>query len=379
MKIAIVRGDFASPWELQNFRYLTERHKLTLFTGLQPVADISKLDWLEVVKLPSPVDLNFGQVSRFTMALLNRIFVDAHYLLGLEKRLKGFDVVHCAETYYSYTQQGIQAKKLGYVKKVVSTVWENIPFNNENISGRKNYIINSFSNVDCFLAVTNGAKQALIAEGCPRGKISVLMPGVDQSIFCPHKTTHFKNIFKNKKVKLLFVGRLVPEKGITELLGIFSNLQKILNEIELVVVGTGPLKDKITGEGVKFIGQVSYEDMPKIFSICDIFVHYPIGSPTWQEQYGMVLIEAMATGLPVVSLDMGSIHEVVGDGGLVTNQEEMQETLLQLIIDKQKRNKLSNAAINRAQKNYNSLNYGQHVEAVYKRVLREAKGKHSSS
>src|SRR5581483_1784343 len=104
-----------------------------------------------VVKLPSPMDLpDFP----YKMPILNRIFTDAHYLLGLEENLKGYDLVHTAETYFHYTQQAIEAKQKGQVKKVIATVLENIPFNNEGIWGRKEFKSNARENLDHMIALT---------------------------------------------------------------------------------------------------------------------------------------------------------------------------------------------------------------------------------
>ena len=73
----------------------------------------------------------------YKMPILNRMFTDAHYLLGLEDRLKGFDLVHTAETYFRYTQQCLDAKKKGYVKKVIATVLETIRLTTKAFGGGK--------------------------------------------------------------------------------------------------------------------------------------------------------------------------------------------------------------------------------------------------
>ena len=363
MKIAIVRGDFASPSELQNFKPLSKKHQLVLFTGYRPVNDLSSLSWLKIVKLPSPVDLNIGPIARYLMAITNRLFTDAHVLFGLEEKLSGFDIAHCAETYYSYTQQCIRAKKLGYVKKVVSTVWENIPGNNEGISGRVQYKERSFANIDKFLTVTDGAKQVLTKEGCSKEKIISLKPGIDLEHFYKHQFVE-----KKGKVKLLFVGRLVPEKGILELIEIFSQLRLKYKNVEFNIVGDGPLKSKVKGPGINYLGKISYQNMPNLYSQNDMLVHYPVGSNTWQEQYGMVLVEAMACALPVVGLDQGSVKEIVGSGGIVVPKNKYITVLESVTKNKILLKNLSIKARKFALKNYNSLNYAKALEKIYQTV-----------
>lgn len=360
MKIAIIRGDFASVWELQNFKPLALKHKITLFTGLAPIADLSSLNWLKIQKLPSPVDLNFGKISHLKMAVLNRLFIDAHYLFGLEKKLQNYDIAYCAETYYSYTHQCLRARKLGYIKKIISIVWENIAHNNEGILGRKALKKRVIVGVDKFVAITDRAKEVLIAEGCDPAKIIRASPGVDLNHFRPLPKV------KCQKVKLLFVGRLVEEKGIRDILRIFKQINEKYPQTELVIVGDGPLKNEIKGGGINFLGSISYSEMPKIYSSCDIYVHYSKGSKTWVEQYGFTLIEAMVCGLPVVGLDCGSVKEVVGPGGLISDVKNFAKNLETLIKNKNKRIILGKIAISFARKNYDSYKYGQTLEKIFK-------------
>lgn len=160
MKVAIVRGKFLNQYEMQLFEKLPPRFQLTGFASLTPFHDRFSFP---VVKLPSPMDLpDFP----YKMQILNRLFIDAHYLWGLEEKLKGFDLVHSAETYYHYTQQGLNARKKGYVKKVIATVLENIPFNNEGIWGRKMFKARARRELDHIVALTHKTKDALIKEGC---------------------------------------------------------------------------------------------------------------------------------------------------------------------------------------------------------------------
>jgi len=362
MKIAVIRGDFASEWELQNFKSLSRSHELTLFTGLRPVSRLSGLDWLEIILLPSPVDLNIQGMTKYSMAISNRLFSDAHVLFGLERKLKGFDIAHCAETYFYFTQQCIRAKLIGNVKRVVSTVWENIPFNNEGIHGRKNFKKNSFKEIDHFLPVTQAASQALLKEGCDPQKTTVLNPGVDINRFRPMSAT-------NKNIRILVVSRLVPEKGILKIVNIFHEIKKKHNNIELVIAGSGPLKPKDS----TLLGQISYESMPSVYTSCNVFVHYPVGSNTWTEQYGMVLIEAMSCGLPVISLDRGSTKEVVGNGGLAVSEKDFPAALEKLIINKEYRITLGQKARQFASLHYDANLYSEKIEQIYEKVLHDKK------
>src|SRR5437773_10078470 len=116
MKVAIVRGKFLNKYEMQFFEPLARKFDITAFGSLTSYHDAFVFP---TVKLLSPMDIpDFP----YKMSILNRMFIDAHYLVGLEGKLRGFDLVHTAETYFHYTQQCLDAKKKGYVKKVIATV-----------------------------------------------------------------------------------------------------------------------------------------------------------------------------------------------------------------------------------------------------------------
>ncbi len=372
MKIALVRGDFAAPSEFVNFKPLLEKNEITIFTGRIPVWNLEKINGFKIIKLFSPVDLNFGKVSRMRMAILNRLFTDAHLLLGLEEKLKGYDIAHSAETYFRFTQQCINAKEKGFVKKVVSSVWENIPHNNEGIRGRKAYKTKAFEKIDLFLAITQGAKTALVKEGCSPAKILVLKPGIDLNVFKP---SSLKN--NEKEIILLFVGRLVEEKGVLEIVEMFKGLLREFPNIKLNISGTGPLYRTIDEQiknrklkSVELLGNVAFDQMPNVYRNSDIFVHYPIGSRTWVEQYGMVLVEALASGLAVLALDKGSIREVLGTGGVITDEKNFKTQLKRIIQDRSLRDKLKKKSRKYARDNYDSKDYAAKIEKIYNNLLR---------
>jgi len=377
MKLAIIRGDFASPWELQNFTPLCKSENVSLYTGLFPVSNLGSLTEFKIIKLLSPADINFGRVSRIKMAIVNRMFGDAHFLFGLENNLKKVDIAHCAETYFGFTQQAINAKRMGFVKRVVSTVWENIPFNNESIPERKKFKIRSYNNIDLFLAPTQGAKNALIAEGVSAKKIKVLQPGVDLSHFSKKNVIKYRNLTLNTNIKILFVGRLVEEKGIRDILNIYLEIKKEFPNIELIIVGNGPLSSLVTNtifenkdSNITWYPSISYDDMPKIYSISDIFIHNSKGSSTWLEQYGMVIIEALSCGLPIIALNKGSLPEIIGTAGLLANLvSDLKNNLIKLIQNEKIRENLSRKAVVLAKKKYDRNIYSNKLLIMYKKLL----------
>ncbi len=331
MKIAVVRGAFANPYELQNFEVLNKKFDVTVFASKENRFRVKPGMTLE--KLFSPYDY----MGRYARGVFNRLFVDSHHLFGLENSLKGFDIAHTAETYYGYTQQCLNAKRKGYIKKVVCTVWENIAFNNESIRGRKEFKKRAFAEVDLFLPVTQQAKEALIAEGCDSKKIQVLMPGIDLERFKPREIP--KQV-RDDTPTVLYVGRNVPEKGVSDL------------------------------SGVKIVSNTPYELMPEVYKDASILVLPSRETATWKEQYGMVLLEAMASGLPIVTTGTGAIREVVGDAGIYTDAKNLKNILEKLVTDKPERERRGKMSRSRAEKYFDRNIFTKKLEKIYERSLK---------
>lgn len=125
--------------------------------------------------------------------------------------------------------------------------------------------------------------------------------------------------FRDGKTNILFVGRLEKRKGLKYLLEAYSRLKWDLPDIRLIVVGPGqPDRDsyRILGarslRDVEFVGRVSYEDLARYYATADIFCSPATGA----ESFGIVLLEAMASGRPVVA------SEIEGYRGIVTHDQE---------------------------------------------------------
>jgi len=362
MKISIIRGAFLNPFELQNYYSLKDKYGIISISSKHPIS--SAID-LPLIKLWSPTDLpNFP----FKYPILNRIFIDAQKLGNLEKVIKGSDIVHVAETYFGYTHQAIMAKRRGLIRRIVSTVWEVIPFNNEGIKGRKKYKKLAYENIDRFIAVTEKAKEALIKEGVKPEKISVVNMGIDLKKFHPRLLKK-----QNKDINILCVARLVPEKGIDDLLEAFLAIREKNPKVKLTFVGSGPLKKELIGYKNVFVKSLPYQQIQKEYQRADIFCLPSRETKTWGEQYGMSLLEAMACGLPIVTTNSGAIPEVVGDVALISphsNAKELKTNLEKLIYNENLRHSLSIAGRQRAVEKYDHRKTGKQIEEIYCKLVR---------
>ncbi|HEU5173504.1 MAG TPA: glycosyltransferase family 4 protein [Gemmatimonadaceae bacterium] len=113
--------------------------------------------------------------------------------------------------------------------------------------------------------------------------------------------------------RMLFVGRLEPRKGFRVAVDAFAELGERYDDLRLVVVGDGPQRAQIRRlprglrERVDMMGRVSHDAMPTYHAASDVFV----APATGRESFGIILVEAMAAGLPVVASDLPGYREVV--------------------------------------------------------------------
>ena len=349
-KVAIVRGKFLNRYEMQFFEPLVDRYDITAFGSLTPYHDKFVFP---VVKLPSPLDLpDFP----YKMPMLNRLFIDAHYLLGLEEKLQGFDLVHTAETYFHYTQQCLNVKT-----RVVATVLENIPFNNEGIWGRKAFKKRAREELDHIIALTQKTKNALLAEGADPKKITIISHFVDTKRFTPAP-------YRKSVRTILFCGRLEEYKGVFDFVAMTSRLPKT---IRFLIVGEGSQKDKLRRPRVE-LRSVSYDDMPKIYREADIFIAPSKPTPTWQEQYSTVLLEAQASGLPIVTTKTGGIPENIGNAGIVVEPgdvDALTRAVQRFISDPMLRREYADRARKRAVLVHDIHIGAKKLDTIYQKVL----------
>jgi glycosyltransferase involved in cell wall biosynthesis len=183
---------------------------------------------------------------------------------------------------------------------------------------------NVLKRADVVLAVSNALKHEIIATGVSgiADKTRISWNSVDVDKFSTDKNDSFKNENKlTDKPVVLFVGNLIKRKNVESLL----EAKKIAcSDYYLVVVGDGPLfkklRKKVEDENIRdviFTG--SRNDVENIIPSCDVLV-----LPSFSESFGLVLIEALACGKPVIGSNVGGITEIITDDvGLLVNPEKI--------------------------------------------------------
>lgn len=369
-KVAIVRGKFLNKYELQFYEPLARKYDMMGIGSKTCFHDDYRFP---VIKLFSPVDLPYFP---YKMPILNRLFIDANYLFGLENEINGFDIAHSAETYYHYTIQCLNAKKKGLVKKVIVSVFENIPFAGEGIWGRKSFKKRVFNEADHIIAVSNKTKKALLFEGCLENKISVVTQHIDTKLFHPPHTKH------NKQITILFTGRLEIYKGVFDFVKAAKIILKnkpLSSRIKFMMVGQGSqkssliyLENKLGIEQYFTHLSLPYNKMPQIYQKADIFIAPSKTTKHWQEQFSTVLLEAKASGLAIISTNTGGIPENVGMAGFLVNEgdyKKIAELALKLINSSKLKEKMGNSARADALKRFTLNSGASKIDAIYRKVL----------
>jgi glycosyltransferase involved in cell wall biosynthesis len=185
--------------------------------------------------------------------------------------------------------------------------------------------------------------------GIKKSKVRIIPNGVDVEKFKPKDTQVMRQQFGlDKEPCVLFVGSLIPRKGLNVLVEAAKKIVKEKAETKFLIVGDGPLKNQLsislesanlTGN-FKFLGNLEEDELSAVYNCADVFV-----LPSIQEGQGIVLLEAEASGKPVVAFDAGGVNESMlnGETGLLVKRksdEELADALLKLLDDRNLREKM---------------------------------------
>jgi glycosyltransferase involved in cell wall biosynthesis len=305
-RVVLLRGHQVNPWDLRPWELLADRFDVVVLVAGSNIYDTDSLG-LRRVSVRALSDLVPGGRLRSFAAR-----TPANRYLSLDEHLATADIVHAAEIFPWWSLQAAARKRQGY--RLVLTVWETIPFlqTYRNVLARR-YRRRILESADLFLAATERAREALVLEGAAAERILVVPPGIDVERFGRRDEA------PPAEHVILSVGRLVWEKGHQDVLRALALLRRDGASARALIVGTGPDEQRLrdharelgVADAVEF-RQVPYDDMPALYASASCLVLASLPTRSWEEQFGMVLAEAMAAGLPIVASTCGAIPEVAG-------------------------------------------------------------------
>ena len=195
------------------------------------------------------------------------------------------------------------------------------------LSLRKWIYRTTFFRADAAVAISHSVKDSLVEYlGLPGSRITVIHNGAILKRFHRTKATG------GKTLRLIYVGRLIEEKGVQTILTAFAGLQDV--DCRLTIVGDGDYREALQtlvkelniGDRVTFLG--TRTDVPELLAQADVFIHVP----DCAEGFGIAVVEAMASGLICVCGDRGALPEIVDDGrsGFIVEKND-PERLAQIL------------------------------------------------
>ncbi len=251
-------------------------------------------------------------------------------------------------------------------------------FSWENISRRARFPFErwNLSRCDGAICGNNDAVRVLRAKEFIKSMVVTPQLGVDPEIFHPVPPGTARASLGLDGFVVGYVGRLVEEKGLWTLL----QAVECLPDVRLVIIGSGSLRNAIElwiglrhlNERVQIITAVPHQDIPRYMNAMNVLVLASQTTARWKEQFGHVLIEAMACGVPVIGSDSGAIPEVIADAGVIfpeSNVNALRNAIVALQTDPARRLQLADAGRARVLTHYTHERIAAQNAQLFQQVL----------
>ncbi len=327
-RVLIVRGHLVTPWELRPWLELPEEYEIRcLLTASNNFAAPAGIRYVNVRSLRDL--LPSGRLGELATGVIGDRYLSA------DEAFAWADIVHAEELSFWFSADA--ARRRGRHRfRLVQTVWETLPllgaYRNRHARHNREVVL---AETDLFLPATERGAMALRLEGVGPERIVVSPPGIDLERFAPRP----RACAASEHV-IVSPGRLVWEKGHQDVLRALALLRRGIvssgtaSTPRLQIIGSGPEESRLRahadelglGDAVE-IGSVPYEEIPARFADASALVLATQGMASsayhlfdvprafWEEQFGMVLAEAMAAGLDIVSTCSGAVPEVLAGTG----------------------------------------------------------------
>lgn len=238
---------------------------------------------------------------------------------------------------------------------------------------------------DAAIAGNADARDILIEKGFAKPIHVLPLLGIDPALFSPSDQSALRRELALDHPTIGFIGRFVPEKGVLDLIDAAARLAF---EYNLLFVGGGALEEEMRARArhhgiehrMRIVKSVPHGDVPKYLNCMDALVLPSYTVSHWKEQFGQVLVQAMACGVPVVGSAHAEIPRVIGDAGLII-PERMETTAAQtidalasalerIIRDNEVRTVLKEKGRQRVLNNYTNTKIAEETFRIYQSLAR---------
>lgn len=332
-KVLIITN-YPSPYRIPLFEKIAKKVDLCVYFTM--VNDDDR-DW----ELNFPYRFKYKILTHFNLKIEGKDILNYHFNPSIFKELlnNNYDIV-ISGGYSSLTSKIAllicKLKKVPFILWSGSTLYETSRMRKLAMPAIKLFI----KNCDAFIVYGSRAKDYIKSFNIPEEKIFIAINVGDVSFFL-EKNNILKGqkdrLLKENKIKtkrnILFVGRLIPIKGLNYLIEAFKKLNSEFQDLGLLIIGTGPLKHQLLDiskkcKDIHFIGFIQPPELPNYYKMADIFV-----LPSTYEVFSIVTSEAMASGLPIVTTtNNGASEDIIINGvnGFTIEKNRSEEIYLAL-------------------------------------------------
>ena len=317
------------------------------------------IDWI--------MQLNFNMLSKATEII---------------NKEGGFDVIHAPDWLVTYAAKSL---KNAYDIPIVATIHATEAGRNSGIHDETQRYIN-----DTEWLLTYEATEVIVNSnymkneiqrlfGLPFDKINVIPNGINLSNFTGIERDYdFRRQYAmdNEKI-ILYVGRLVYEKGVQHLIAAMPKILSNYNDAKLIIAGRGGMMDELRAEAsnlglndkIYFTGYLNSKQVQKMYKCADVAVF-----PSTYEPFGIVALEAMLAGVPTVVSDVGGLDEIVTHGvdgmkSYAGNANSIADSVTALLYDHQLATNVSKKAKQKVKDQFNWEKIAQDTHFTYEKAI----------
>ena len=317
------------------------------------------IDWI--------MQLNFNMLSKATEII---------------NKEGGFDVIHAHDWLVTYAAKSL---KNAYDIPIVATIHATEAGRNSGIHDETQRYIN-----DTEWLLTYEATEVIVNSnymkneiqrlfGLPFDKINVIPNGINLSNFTGIERDYdFRRQYAmdNEKI-ILYVGRLVYEKGVQHLIAAMPKILSNYNDAKLIIAGRGGMMDELRAEAsnlglndkIYFTGYLNSKQVQKMYKCADVAVF-----PSTYEPFGIVALEAMLAGVPTVVSDVGGLDEIVTHGvdgmkSYAGNANSIADSVTALLYGHQLATNVSKKAKQKVKDQFNWEKIAQDTHFTYEKAI----------